>query len=148
MNRRSFFTGLTATLLAPKMVQRALAYVAPRNLYAGLTNATRQAFVPRLFVQTYDKSPLTDLLKQRISSAEFMMRETLNARLYSDDPGGVARLISQVLPYQMLRETLLEQSEHHFQRAAYWRIQGKPDYAMGSLHKAARAEDRARSLPG
>ena len=42
---------------------------APGQLYAELTEITRKAFVPRLFVQTWKENPLALLLDKQVSHA-------------------------------------------------------------------------------
>ena len=80
LNRRSFFSGLAAAFAAPAIVRAASimpvkALILPpepeliipisSGLYADLTDMTRAAFVPRLFVQIYRADPLPPILEYR-----------------------------------------------------------------------------------
>ena len=132
ISRRSFFTGLAAALVAPKIVRRALDHLGWSVSYTELRPLSNAE---------------TALLRQRIADAERIMRENMAQLIYGNVDTTPFSYFGFAPQYTTLRESLLERSEHHFQRAAYWQVQGKPDYAMGSLHKAAVAEDRARSLP-
>lgn len=67
ITRRSFFSGLAATLAAPAIVHAGnLMPISSRNLfgprgaysYLAYNDIVRQAFVPRLFVQLYVASPV------------------------------------------------------------------------------------------
>ena len=71
ISRRSFFTGLVASLAAPAIVHagnlmpirgialdyRALNAGLDSELYAELTRITRLAMLPRLFTQVYNNPP-------------------------------------------------------------------------------------------
>lgn len=133
ITRRSFFSGLAA----PAFVRRALERIGWRSEYAYWPPASDAEFA---------------LLHKRMNECYAVTRQNMARQLYGF-PGAREQTVVTLIDmaedrrYLTLRESLLERSEHHFQRAAWWRIQGKPDYAMGSLHKAAVAEDRARSLP-
>jgi hypothetical protein len=78
IHRRSFLTGLAATLAAPAIVraaslmpvrgivmdvQQPIAHLNGVPLYADLVDITRQAFVPRLFVQLNMSTPLAGFLQ-------------------------------------------------------------------------------------
>ena len=144
ITRRSFFTGLAVALVAPAFVRRALAYYGWGKPYvAGVDFGSSNSTV--VWKTVHD--PIYGLLHFRINEAYRFMRRNLAEELYGDSSRVLVERPDGVWRYITLRESLLERSERHFQRAAYWRIQGKPEYAMGSLHKAAVAEDQARSLP-
>lgn len=131
ITRRSFFTGLAAALVAPAFVKRALQRFGWQSVIMGIDFGSE------------DRAVVT-LLKRRIADAQEQMVVNVSHSIYGGGGAGLGGLFGTA---GTLRESLMERAEHHYQRAAYWRIQGKPEYAMGSLHKAAVAEDRARSLP-
>lgn len=61
-SRRSFLTGLGAVLITAPAIVRAgslmpVKVMPQMSLYEELTVVTRQAFIPRLFVQVYTASP-------------------------------------------------------------------------------------------
>lgn len=135
ITRRSFFSGLVAALVAPPIVRKAFDRFGWHSFH--------WKRVPGGWTIS-NESEITDLLKARINDAYRVTQRNMAESMYNYSATNPPAL--RGLRPLWLRETLMEQSERHFQRAAYWRIQGKPDYAMGSLYKAARAEDRARSL--
>lgn len=53
--------------------------------------------------------------------------------------------------YQTIRQSFIDNGNRHARKAAYWRGEGKPDYAEGSMRKArknwAKAEAWAVTLP-
>ena len=77
-SRRTFLCGLGATLIAAPAIVRAASLMPIRGIiqpislqgipltfdggYAGLVDITRKAFIPRLFVQVYEQSPLLAFL--------------------------------------------------------------------------------------
>ena len=75
-SRRSFITGLAALVATPAIVRasslmpvRGLIMDVPKlvvnyDIYAELANVTRQAFVPRLYVQLYHASPMMALMAE------------------------------------------------------------------------------------
>lgn len=131
ISRRSFFGGLAATLVAPAFVRRALTYCGVELQFTGG------------FPGPAD--PDIALLKRRMDDCYAVLNRQMAEELYGDS----SRVLVErngAWHYISTRESLLEQSDRHVRRAQHWREQGKPDYAMGSLMKAARAEDRARSL--
>lgn len=134
ISRRSFFSGLAAALVAPKLVQRVLQRFGWQPVVMGVDFGR-------------DERTIITLLHERMDESYRAMQRAIAEELYGDNSRVLVERSPGTFQYITLREHLMERSERHFQRAAWWRIQGKPDYAMGSLHKAARAENRARSLP-
>ena len=74
-SRRSFLTGLGASLIAAPAVVRFASLMPVRGivqavepnlvgLYSELCHYTRKAFVPRLFVQIYEPTPLFQMLAE------------------------------------------------------------------------------------
>lgn len=79
-SRRTFLTGLSASIIAAPAIVRAASLMPVRgivqpimspetialapDLYSQLCDVTRRAFVPRLFVQVYDVSPLGNFIHE------------------------------------------------------------------------------------
>ena len=77
-SRRTFLTGLSASLIAAPAVVRFASLMQVRGLvmgvplplvtnydiYADMAEVTRKAFVPRLFVQLYTSVPLAEALER------------------------------------------------------------------------------------